>query len=116
MTGLGDVTFQVVSLSVDWLTRTLQTITPEHRELQEIAICLPSYLAVLPLATSVEQVIGEENLREWSGLDHILVQFWESGPVRPKVMRVVSEGGGWQRGDCIRSMLPETTKLLGLVE
>ena len=67
-------------------------------------------MVILPLGRSVEQLIREETLGEWLNLDRLLVQFLESGPVRPQVMRVAAWYGAWYPRDCVRRLLPEMTK------
>ena len=61
-------------LDVKWITRTLQTA--ESINLEQIAIRLFISLKV-PTAESVYQ--------EWQDLDRLLLQFWASHSIRPKV-------------------------------
>lgn len=105
-------------MDVGWLIRTLQTITPEHRDFREISIDVVSYLAILPLGVTVEQAIGEKALGEWLDLDQLLVQLSKSSPARPRVVRMTSEGGGWNQRDCLGRLLPGMTRrgMVGLIE
>ena len=107
-TRLKDMVFRVESRSIEWVTMTLQTITPEHRDLQQISICVPYYLTLFEVGANVRQTIGELICGHWLGLDHLLVQFWESRLIRPRVGCT----------DCIGSLLPEITRrgIMDLVE
>jgi hypothetical protein len=84
-TKLKDVAFQPVIQSVKWVATTLRT-TPKPQDLREISIYLPYYVTATGVGVDVVQVIGEENWEEWLDLDRLLVQFWESGSIRPKVI------------------------------
>ena len=107
MTRLKDVVFRRSSKSIEWIAAALQTITPEHRDLRQISIHVPYKFTLLE--------IGVETYRqEWSNIDRIVVQLWESLSARPRVgsreavLRV--EGLPVDIGDWIRDMLPEATK------
>jgi len=63
----------------------LRTITPKHRDLQHISIYMPRYLPTIHAGVSVRQIVGEEVFREWLDLDRLLIQFWESRSIRPKI-------------------------------
>ena len=92
--------------SVQWITMTLQTV--ESRKLQSITIC--------PQGPGPETVV-EEAYQEWQDLDHLLVQFWTSHSIRPRVRYVAGREGKDLRGDAPR-LLPELTRrgLVDLVE
>ena len=87
-TKLGDVVFRLGWLSVEWVTTILQTITPMHRGLRHISIYMPPYLpeSIHP-SVPVRRIVGEEIYRQWSGLDRLLIQLWESHSIRTKVGR-----------------------------
>ena len=110
-TKLKDVVFQPILQSVGWITATLKTI-PRHRDLQEISIHLPSYVVTTDDGGNATQVIGEVNWGEWLDLDRLLVRFWESSSIRPKVV-----SSSWMRKEidtssCVgyQYLLPEITK------
>ena len=84
-TKLKDVAFQPLSRNVKWIPATLRTAL-KLRDLQEISIFLPHYITAANICTDVGRVIGEENRKEWLDLDRLLVQFWESSSIRPKVV------------------------------
>ena len=107
-TNLRDLVFRPESQSAEWITMALQTITPEHRDLQRISIHMPYYLTLL--GVGVGKFLGEATCREWSDLDRLLVQFWESRSIRPRV-GCVRLGQKQQSTEyCIGCLLPEITK------
>ena len=107
-TKLHDLVFRPESQNAEWITMVLQTITPEHRDLQQISIHMPYYLTLLGMG--VGEFVGEATCREWLDLDRFLVQFWESRSIWLKV-GCVRLGHEQQRtDDCIGSLLPEMTK------
>ena len=86
----------------------LQNITPEHRDLRQISIRIPYHLP--SFGAGIGEIIGELACREWLELDHLLVQFWESRSIRPKV-GCVRLGKNPQRTEySIGCLLPEITK------
>ena len=110
-TKLKDVVFQPISQSVGWVAATLETI-PKHRDLREISIYLPYYVTTTGGGADVMRVIGGENWEQWLDLDRLLVQFWESSLIRPKVVRLTQMEGTWDARDSVgyRCLLPEITK------
>ena len=107
-TKLRGLDFRPESQSAEWITAALRTITPEHRELRQISIHMPYYLTHLGMG--VGEFVGEATCREWSDLDRLLVQFWESRSIRPKVGCVRLEQIQQSTEDCIGCLLPEMTK------
>ena len=67
---------------LQWITMTLQTVKSEN--LQSITI--------YPQDPGPETV-EEEAYQEWQDLDRLLVQFWTSPSIRPRVVYVVGRGG-----------------------
>ena len=96
----------------------LQTITPEHRDLPQISIYVPHYLACFSVDADVEQAIGGVNFGQWLDLDRLLVRLWESHSIRSKVIREVLKGEKRGMRDCIETLLPEAMKrgMIDLVE
>ena len=90
---------------IEWVVVALRTITPKHRDLRQITIHMPRGLTHTRLDAGGGQ---------WSDIDRLLVQFWESRLIRPKVVcpmvQDVRDLVGW--------LLPEITKrgLIDLVE
>jgi len=116
-TKLEDAVFRPTSPGVGWVTKALQTITPEHRDLQ-ISICVPEYLAYVGVDADVKKIIGEANFGQWLDLDHLLIQLWESRSIRSKVTRTLLKGRKRNMRDCIGCLLPEMMRrgMIDLVE
>jgi hypothetical protein len=85
-TKLRDVVFRPDSWSLGWITKALQTITPNHRDLRQIIIHIPRGLTFIDLGADGGPTIGEPIRGQCLGLDHLLIQFWESRSIRPKVI------------------------------
>jgi hypothetical protein len=105
-TKLKDVVFRPEPRKVEWVITALQTITPEHRDLRHISIHLPYYLTLAVVLTNLRQTLGEAGFEKWLDLDRLLIQFWESRSIRPKVISMMNHG----IGDHIGRLLPEITK------
>jgi hypothetical protein len=105
-TKLKDVEFRCERLSIQRTTMALQTL--KSKNLRQITIHPDATLA---------NPIGETVHREWQDLDHLLVRFWTSHSIRPKIKYELREGGNDLR-DLVPSLLPELTKrgLVDLVE
>jgi hypothetical protein len=106
-TKLKNVAFEPISRSVKLITATLRTAS-NLQDLEEISIYLPHHITATSVGTDVGRVIGEENGREWLNLDRLLVQFWESSSIRPKVVCLTKRGTEDSIG--YRCLLPEITK------
>jgi hypothetical protein len=102
-TKLNDVTFRLGSWSVKWIVRVLQTITTEHRDIQQISIRIPFFLTLVhvPMRTIEERAPGQ-----WPGLDQFLVQLWESRSIRPRVVYTARR----DMRDLAGRLLPEISK------
>ena len=61
----------------------LKSVTPEH--LRQISINIPSDFSSRSASVNIRRVIGETTYEQWLGLDRLLVRFWESYLVRPKM-------------------------------
>jgi hypothetical protein len=104
-TKLKDVVFQPGLERVEWVIKALQTITPEHRDLLQLTIDIPCNLTAIGFVANGE-AIGELAHGQWLDLDRLLVQFWESRSIRPKVVYTV----GFGMKDFVGSLLPEIMK------
>ena len=93
---------------------SLKTITPSHRDLQQIAISIPGLYHQFD-----SNLADRMDLGGWLELDHLLIQLRESRSVRLRVLYNVPlwTDGTWTRG-CIENLLPEATKrgIVDLVE
>jgi len=108
-TKLGDVIFRPGSLAVEWISRALQAITSEHRDLRRISVDVPHYSTLLQVGEDLRGGIGEGVLGQWLNLDHILVHLWESFSIRTDVIWAKWSWKGTV-GDHVGSLLPEMTK------
>jgi hypothetical protein len=107
---LKDVIFRLNSWSVQWVITVLQTISPEHRDLRQIAVWPSYYLTLFGFGGNVRRALGEVDYGEWLDLDRLLVQLWESYSIWPvaAVFTKQVEGTDCMR-DCIGCLLPEIT-------
>ena len=80
-TKLKELVFRSRELSVQWIVTALQTVN--SKDLQKIFIYLGGNASVHPLDEMVHQ--------EWVDLDHLLLQFWTSHSIRPKVVYVMRQ-------------------------
>ena len=107
-TGLKDTAFRGEPQTLGWIAMALQTITPKHRDLRQILIDV--YYP--DVGIDVRKTIGEVACVQWSELDHILVQFWESRSIRPRAIWTPlgeEKENTWKR-DCIGCLLPEVMR------
>jgi hypothetical protein len=98
--------FRLKSWSVEWVAMTLRTITPEHRDFEEIKIDIPYRPILGGVGANVRQAIGAANFGQWLDLDRLLVKLWESHSTRPKVVSTTSTC----TGDFIGCLLPEVMR------
>ena len=102
-TKLQIVIFELGLLSVDMITMALRTITSEHRDLVQISIYADADIFGPDIELDVEAHIHEQ----WSELDRILFQLWESGSIHPQVVVVCSMKEEQKMRDFIGWLLPE---------
>ena len=99
--------FQCARPNVQWVIAALRTV--ESKNLEQIT--------VRPDADTFVRTIKEPVHQQWHDLDQLLVQFWISHSIRPKV---TYETGARRKDmrDCTQSLLPELTRrgLVDLVE
>ena len=107
-TKLADAIFWPESMDAEWITNALQTVTPDHRDLRQISIHVPSHFTPYGGVPDERRVARDETYGEWLELDRLLVQLWESYLI-PK-----GDVHGAKRGtsarvlrDCIGQLLPE---------
>ena len=91
---------------------TLETIGPRHRGLQRISIHIPHILsyAIQKDGVIVEQTEVANPGTRWLDLDRLLVQFWESRSIRPKVVYPRTMDGKRGLRDWAGYLLLEITK------
>jgi hypothetical protein len=85
-TKLKDVVFQPNLRILEWITMTLQTMTPNHRDLREISIRVADYSTTVGDSTGSDVGQTGREPRQCPSLGHVLIQFWESRSIRPKVI------------------------------
>jgi hypothetical protein len=114
VTKLKDVIFRPNSWGAGWVVGTFQTIIPKHRDLRQITIHIPYYMVRAGLFGDIRQAINETQYGQWMDIDRLLVQFWESRSIRPKVICTTKQG----MGDNLGRLLPEITGrgIIDLVE
>jgi len=121
-TNLKGVVFQCGSLSSGRITRTLETITFQHQDLQKISIHVPhilSYIYVLHEDGVTWELIEAANpSMQWPDLDRLLVQFWDSRSIRPKVVYPRTKNEKRRMKGWVGNLLPEIKKrgIIDLVE
>ena len=95
---LQHIIFRCGSLRIEWITRTLETITPENQGFQRITVDVDR----VRILVGVDPGVG------WPDLDHLLVRFWESRSIRT----TLESFGRPLRGmmDFAMCLLPELTK------
>jgi len=111
VTRLEDVAFRLGSWAVNWITSALRTVTPEHEGLQRISIRVPFHLTPSTVCADARQTVGEGIFRQWSELDRLLVQLWESHSIRPKVIYMTLRDETEGTRDFVQRLLPATTTI-----
>lgn len=104
-TKLKDAVFRPRSPNVEWITMALQTITQQHRDLRQVSIHIYHKSDLATAGANIKQTIGEQIYGQWSDLDHLLNQYWESRSVRLKVVCIIpgrGTVGGITFGICCR--------------
>lgn len=109
---LEDVAF-TCSRNPRWITATLRTVTPDHRNLRQISLC---YRNLYPRSDLDDPArfrvfIGDDAYQEWLELDGLLVRLCESHSIHLRVLHsgsssAISEPGARSR---IESLFPEAT-------
>lgn len=86
----------------------LKTLTPDHRDLQQISICVPVG------DSACDGRRAKKIRRRWVDLDRFLVQLWESNTFHT---RIIDKTKGEEEGarKRLEVLLPEMTKR-GIVE
>jgi hypothetical protein len=95
---LKDVEFRCGRPNIQWITMALQSI--ESKNLQQIIVHCYSIF---------QNPVGEIAHRAWRDLDRVLVQFWTSRAIRPKIEYEAGEEGEDLKG-LAPVLLPELTR------
>ena len=103
-TKLNDLVFQCTWKDVQWITMALRTV--ESKNLQRIAL--------RPCAATFVNTVPESTHQEWLDLGRLLVQFWISHSIRPRVTRGLEAcGAGFRYDELV--VMPELARR-GLVD
>lgn len=106
-TKLNEVTLQFAESCAGWTATTLKTIASKYRDLEQISIYVPSD----PYSDDGELAgVEEAAYLQWSDLDHVLVQIWESCAVHTKVRYSEATEGWSATHKLIGGLLPEMTR------
>ena len=111
-TKLKKVSLRSRKSSIVWTTMALNTITLEHKDLQEISIhirfgSIPSFIRN---HANPEQAAGEKVYRWWMDLDHLLVRLCESHGVSVMVKYYYYSNKKEEVLRFVEGALPETMK------
>ena len=109
-TRLKDVVFRVDSPKVDWIPMELQSITPKHQDLRQISIHLPGRMIPLSADTDARERMGETIYGQWLDFDRLLVQFWESRSILPRMVCLMPTEAERAVRHFVGSILPEATR------
>lgn len=122
-TKLRNIEFRCETLKIEWVARTLETITSKHQDLRQVSIKIPSDLAYLTAqnCAKIQRRIEEANPgMRWSDLDRLLIKLRESHAIRTTVVYPKPEIGEGAKDLMGRAayLLPELTKkgMVDLVE
>ena len=85
---LKQVTFRPKFPRAEWIDLALRTIRPDNQNLRQVSIYVDDRGSPVSvsLGANVGEVIGAELRRQWSELDRLLVELWESRSVRTKIV------------------------------
>ena len=108
---LNDVEFWDTKLNIQWITATLETITPNHRDLQGVPIHVAYKYDTHNAGANIRQTTGEVIYGYWLDLDRYLIQFWESRSILSKIIYCrTSQGEQGEAIVCVSRLLPEATR------
>ena len=112
---LKDATFTFGGQNPIWVLTALQTITHEHRDLQQITLHLPLIPSdPTPVhldPADIELKIGETTYQHWLELDHLLAQLWEAHSIHLEVVYVVPSPKNRESANSrVDVLLPEVTR------
>ena len=99
-TKLQRVVFRCGSLGIGWIAATLETVTSNHQDFQQVSL---NFSGVRDL-TDVNPGVG------WPVLDNLLVRFWESCSIRTKLGFTEPQRRAGGMMDLVKSLLPGSTK------
>lgn len=86
-----------------WITFALKTLTPKHRDLRQISLCIPVHVS------ETFTQMSEETYRQYMDLDRILVKLFESNAVHVRIVCFMG-GGEEEVRERVERLFPEVTK------
>jgi len=105
------MTFRINLSGPKWATAALRTITPKRQDLLQISISAAYYPTIAMFETDATmQGVEEQTTHQWSELDRLLAQLWESHPVPPKILCRAPSWKEKSARDLMGRLLPETTR------
>ena len=116
-TKLREVAFPCES-SPQWVTKTLQTVSRDHRKLQQISLDATHALRAVNsdrfIPADPTRAIGEAAYQEWLELDRSIARLWESHSIRLKAEHDAATFGNEmevkdEARKCLECLLPEVT-------
>lgn len=109
--------FRYESKNIDWITMTLQTITSEHRDFRQITIFLPCLLTLFNVVVGgpPSTYLDDAMARQWLELDCLLLQFWETRSIRPRVL-CPRLGGEWRNTETLIGCLLQGITQRGIID
>ena len=99
---LKEVVFRLGVLNDVWITLALKTITPDHRNLHQISIYIPTYSFL-----NTSQSLGEI-YSHWVDLDCFLIKMQDLNTIHTRVMHGAE--GGEDVYECTEMLLPDMMK------
>ena len=99
---LKEVVFRLGVLNDVWITLALKTITPDHRNLHQISIYIPTYSFL-----NTSQSLGEI-YSHWVDLDCFLIKMRDLNTIHTRVMHWAE--GGEDAYECTEMLLPDMMK------
>ena len=115
---LKDIALRCGHLNREWVAKTLETITSQHQDLQQITVYpIGLHRDVREHWNAVERFIVVNDGTPWLDVDHLLVQLWDSRSIRPRVAYSTGSEKEEVMGP-IWNLFPELAKrgLIDLVE
>ena len=108
-----DAYFLISSLGVGWITRALQTITHNHRDFRHISFDISDINSLSHV--DIRRDTRVPAFSQWSELDRLLVQFWDTRSIRLKIT-YYALGERWEKMDGLaKGLLLEMAKR-GLID
>ena len=105
---LKDIGFRPGSNS-EWVAATLETVPPQNRDLRHISVQVPDVWSCVihEDGNTVERVVETDYGSKWLDLDRLLVRFWESRSICPKIVHLLTGDKKTEMRDRSGHLFPE---------